>query len=69
MIRSIFSKLKIKYRVRMYNYKNCAEKFPARAQDKKTPTMEQKVPIAKKEKKAINSHYPPTTTNHSFYAS
>ena len=28
-------KLKIKYHVRIYNYKNCAEKFPARAQDEK----------------------------------
>ena len=36
MIRSIFSKLKIKYRARMYNEKNCAEKFPARAKGKKS---------------------------------
>ena len=36
----------------MYNYKNYAGKFPARAQDeKKNKTMERKVPIAKIEKK------------------
>ena len=28
-------KLKIKYRVRMYNDKNCPEKFPTRAQDER----------------------------------
>ena len=54
----------------MYNYKNYAGKFPARAQDeKKKIDNGTKSTDSKNRKKAINSRYPPTTTNHSFCAS